>query len=305
MGKPVKDSLMRSEARLAWAFVLPALGVILLIALFPLAWTVWESLHRHDLRMPWLGRPFVGLENYAEIAGDARFWGALGHTLFFTAASVSLELSLGLFLALAMNRSFRGRGLVRAAVLVPWAIPTVVAALLWRFIFDAQAGIANAVLVDVGVLDEPLVWFVHAATAWVPIVLADVWKTTPFVALLLLAGLQNIDASLYEAAAVDGASARWQLWHITLPLLRPAILVTLIFRTLDAFRVFDLIYVLTGGGPGTSTEPLALYTFNALLQNLRFGYGAALSVVVFLITFGLALLYIRGLGVDLTGRDER
>lgn len=296
---------LRSDARLAWTFVLPALGAILLIALFPLAWTLWESLHRHDLRMPWLGRPFVGLANYAELLGDPRFWGALGHTLLFTAASVSLELLLGLFLALAMNRSFRGRGLVRAAVLVPWAIPTVVAALLWRFIFDAQAGIANAVLVDVGLLEEPLVWFVRASTAWVPIVLADVWKTTPFVALLLLAGLQSIDASLYEAAAVDGASARWQLWHITLPLLKPAILVTLVFRTLDAFRVFDLIYVLTGGGPGTSTEPLALYTFNALLQNLRFGYGSALSVVVFLITFALALLYIRGMGVDLTGREDR
>ena len=294
-----------SDTRLAWTLVLPALGVILLVALFPLAWTVWESLHLHDLRMPWLGQPFVGLDNYVEIAHDPRFWGALGHTLFFTAASVSLELLLGLFLALAMNRSFRGRGLVRAAVLVPWAIPTVVAALLWRFIFDAQAGIANAVLVSVGILDEPLVWFVHAATAWVPIILADVWKTTPFVALLLLAGLQNIDASLYEAAAVDGAGAWRQLRHVTLPLLKPAILVTLIFRTLDAFRVFDLVYVLTGGGPGTSTEPLALYTFNALLQNLRFGYGAALSVVVFGITFGLALLYIRGLGVDLTGKEER
>jgi ABC-type sugar transport system permease subunit len=294
-----------SDTRLAWSFVLPALGVILLIALFPLGWTLWESLHLHDLRMPWLGEPFVGLRNYAEILGDPRFWGALGHTLFFTAATVTLELLLGLFLALAMNRAFRGRGLVRAAVLVPWAIPTVVAALLWRFIFDAQAGIANAVLVEVGILEEPLVWFIRASTAWVPIVLADVWKTTPFVALLLLAGLQNIDASLYEAASVDGASARWQLWHITLPLLKPAILVTLIFRTLDAFRVFDLIYVLSGGGPGTSTEPLALYTFNALLQNLRFGYGSALSVVVFLITLGLALLYIRGLGVDLTGREDR
>ncbi|HJU66184.1 MAG TPA: sugar ABC transporter permease [Gemmatimonadaceae bacterium] len=283
---------------LPYLFVSPALATILLIALFPLGWTVWESLHAHDLRMPWLGRPFVGVDNYVEIAGDRRFWGALGHTAFFTAATIVLELGLGLFLALAMNRAFRGRGLVRAAILVPWAIPTVVAALLWRFMFDSQAGIANAVLVSAGLLDQPIVWFIHAATAWVPVILADVWKTTPFVALLLLAGLQNIDRSLYEAAAVDGAGPWWQLRHITLPLLRPAILVTLIFRTLDAFRVFDLIYVLTGGGPGTSTEPIALYTFNALLQNLQFGYGSALSVVVFLVTFGLAMLYIRGLGVD-------
>jgi multiple sugar transport system permease protein len=200
-----------------------------------------------------------------------------------------------------MNRAFRGRGAVRAAVLVPWAIPTVVSALLWRFMFDSQAGIANAVLIDVGIVQHPIVWLIRASTAWVPVILADVWKTTPFVALLLLAGLQNIDASLYEAAAVDGASAWWQLRHITIPLLAPAILVTLIFRTLDAFRVFDLIYVLTGGGPGTSTEPIALYTFNALLQNLEFGYGSALSVIVFLITFGLAMVYIKGLGTRDSG----
>jgi ABC-type sugar transport system permease subunit len=245
----------------------------------------------------------VGLANYVEIAADGRFWGAMLHTAFFTAASVALELGLGLFLALALNRAFRGRGLVRAAVLVPWSIPTVVAALLWRFLFDAQAGIANAVLVGLGLLDEPVVWLVRAATAWVPVILADVWKTTPFVTLLLLAGLQNIDPALSEAAAVDGAGAWRQLWHVTLPLLRPALAVALVFRSLDAFRVFDLIYVLTTGGPGTSTEPIALYAFNALFSNLRFGYGAALSVIVFLVTFLLALLYLKGMG-SLTGEER-
>lgn len=294
-----------SEARAGWLLTSPALGIILLVALFPLGWTVWESLHQHDLRMPWLGRPFVGLGNYIDILQDSRFWQALGHTALFAAISVSVELSLGLALALAMNQAFRGRGIVRAAVLVPWAIPTVVAALLWRFMFDSQAGIANVLLGDVGLLHHPLVWFVRATTAWVPVILADVWKTTPFVGLLLLAGLQSIDKELYEAAATDGASAWWQLWHITIPLLKPAILVALIFRTLDAFRVFDLIYVMTGGGPGTSTEPVAVYTFNALLQNLEFGYGAALSVVIFLVTFGLAILYMRGLGLELGGPRRR
>jgi ABC-type sugar transport system permease subunit len=289
------------ESRLAWGLVLPALGTILLIALFPLVWTLWESLHRHDLRMPWLGRPFVGVGNYVEAARDPRFWSALGHTALFAVVSVGLELVAGTVLALAMNRAFRGRGLVRAAVLIPWAIPTVVAALLWRFMFDGDAGIVNAVLVRLGVLAQPLVWFIHPVTAWVPIILADVWKTTPFVALLLLAGLQNIDPSLYEAARIDGASTWRQFRHVTLPLLQPAILVALIFRTLDAFRVFDLVYALTGGGPGTSTEPIALYTFNALFQTLRFGYGSALSVIVFVVTFTLALVYIRVLGAELTG----
>ncbi|HEU4649138.1 MAG TPA: sugar ABC transporter permease [Gemmatimonadales bacterium] len=290
----------QQEARLAWWLVLPAVGTIVLIALFPLAWTVWESVHLHDLRMPWLGRPFVGLDQYVEAFHDPRFWGALGHTVFFAGVSVGLELLFGLVLALGLNQAYRGRGLVRAAVLVPWAIPTVVAGLLWRFMFEGQ-GIVNGVLGQLGVLREPLVWFIHAGTAWVPVILADVWKTTPFVALLLLAGLQNIDASLYEAARIDGASAWRQFRYVTLPLLKPAILVALIFRTLDAFRVFDLIYALTGGGPGTSTEPIALYTFNALLQNLRFGYGSALSVIVFAITFALALIYIRLLGANLTG----
>jgi ABC-type sugar transport system permease subunit len=285
--------------------VLPALLTILLVALFPLVWTFWESLHLHDLRMPWLGRPFIGLANYLEAFGDPRFRGALAHTLFFAVTSVSLELVIGLWLALALNRAFRGRGLVRAAVLVPWAIPTVVSALLWRFMFEGQTGIVNGALVSLGILREPIVWFIQPETAWVPVILADVWKTTPFVALLLLAGLQNIDASLYEAARIDGASPWRQFRYVTLPLLKPAILVALIFRTLDAFRVFDLIYALTGGGPGTSTEPIALYTFNSLLQNLQFGYGSALSVIVFLVTFSLALVYIKLLGAELmAGRRQ-
>jgi ABC-type sugar transport system permease subunit len=296
--------MARSERRLAVALIAPAIGVVLLMAIFPLGWTIWESLHRHDLRMPWLGEPFVGLANYIAVAHDPRFLLALTHTALFTGVTVATELLLGLGFALAMNRAFRGRGLVRAAIVLPWAIPTVVVALLWRFLFDTQAGIANAVLAGVGMIDHPVVWFVRATTAWIPVMLADIWKTTPFVALLLLAGLQNIDASLYEAAAVDGAGAWQRLWHITLPLLRPAILVALIFRTLDAFRVFDLVYVLTAGGPGTSTEPVALYTFTTLLQNLRFGYGAALSVCVFAVTGVLALAYVRGLGADLTRGAE-
>jgi ABC-type sugar transport system permease subunit len=296
----------KNEARLALACVLPAVATVALIALFPLLWTVWESLHVHDLRMPWRGRPFVGLRNYGEALTEQRFWEALGHTAIFTVGSVTLELLLGLVLALALHQAYRGRGLVRTAVLLPWAIPTVVAALLWGFLFDSQAGIVNAVLIDVGVMDEhqPLVWFVHATAAWVPVLLADVWKMTPFVTLLLLAGLQNIDRALYEAARVDGAGPWQQFLHVTLPLLKPALLVTLIFRTLDAFRVFDLIYVLTKGGPGTATEPLALYTFTALLNNLRFGFGSALSILIFVVTFLLALFYINTLGANLTEKPQ-
>jgi ABC-type sugar transport system permease subunit len=260
---------------------------VVVIALFPLAWAVRESFHLHDLRAPWLGQPWIGLANYAEAVADGRLWLSLGHTVGFTAVSVTLELALGLLLALALHRAIAARGLIRTLALIPWALPTVVAALLWRFLFDG-----------------PTDWLADPLRAWVPIVLADVWKTTPFVVVLLLAGLQTIPEELYEAARTDGATEWQQFCHLTLPLLRPAILVALIFRTLDAFRVFDLIYALTGGGPGTATEPVSLYAFTVLLQNLRFGYGSAIAVIVFLVTFGLALLYVRTVGAGLL-EEER
>ncbi len=304
-GGGAPNALRRSETRLAWALILPAVAVIALVALFPLLWAGWESLHVHDLRMPWRGYPFVGFQNYLEAFRTPRFRESLAHTAGFAVVSVGLEMGLGLFLALALNRAYRGRGLVRMAVLVPWAIPTVVSALLWRFLFESRAGVVNAILGDLHLVHGSFVWFSHPWAAWVPVVLADAWKMTPFVTLLLLAGLQNIDETLYEAARVDGAGAWTLLVRITLPLLKPAILVALVFRTLDAFRVFDLVYVLTGGGPGTATEPVALYTFDSLLQNLRFGYGSALAVIVFLVTFALALAYVRVLGAGLTGEPER
>jgi ABC-type sugar transport system permease subunit len=282
------------EAHVAWALAAPALGSIALVALVPIAWTFWESLHLHDLRMPWLGRPFVGLENYVEVLRAPRFWSALAHTAGFVAASVALELAGGLLLALALDRVTRARGLVRTAVLLPWALPTVVAALVWRFMFESPGGLVMALL-DGGSGAAPN-WLAEPLMAWIPVLLADAWKTTPFVAILLLAGLQTIDRSLYEAASVDGASRWRQFTHVTLPLLAPALLVAALFRSLDAFRVFDLIYVLTGGGPGTATEPIALYTFATLLQNLQFGLGAALSMIVFSLAFLIALGAIRLFG---------
>jgi multiple sugar transport system permease protein len=290
------------EERLGWSLAFPALGVVALIAVFPMLWTFWESLHLDDLRMPWLGRPFVGWGNYVEVMGDPRFWSALGRTTLFALVTVALELGAGLVLALMLDRIVRGRGLVRTIVILPWAIPTVVAALVWRFIFESPGGLATAALAYLGVAAPT--WFADEFAAWVPLVLADVWKTTPFVALLLLAGLQNIDRSLYEAADVDGAGPWQQFINITLPLLRPALLVAALFRALDAFRVFDVMFVMTGGGPGTATETVAMYTFSTLLQHLRFGYGAALSVIAFVLAFALALAGLRLFGAGaLRSRD--
>jgi len=277
--------LEREERRIAWRLVAPALLFVVGGALGPIAATLWEALHQHDLRLPWLGRPFIGLGNFVEAAGDDRFLAALGRTVVFAAITVPLELTLGLALALVMHIAVRGRAPIRLALLLPWTIPAVVAALVWRFIADAQGA-------D---------WFLTPLGAWVPIAAADIWKTTPFVAVLLLAGLQTIDPALHEAAAIDGAGPVRRFVTITLPLLRPALVVAAAFRTLDALRLFDLPYVMTGGGPGTATEPLSLYAFIALMQRLRFGYGSALSVIVFLLTFAFALVWVRALGRSLSG----
>jgi len=281
------------ETRLAWLLMTPTLALLAVMALGPLVATIWESLFSHDLRLPWLGRTFIGLGNYTEAASDARFRQALAHTVGFTVTTVAIELALGLLLALMLDALVRFRGLARVLVLLPWALPTVVAALIWRLMFADQAAPAAELLDWVVPGSSRVDWLAGPQSAWVPIVLAEVWKTTPFMALLLLAGLQGIDRTLDDAARLDGASALQRFRHITLPLLRPAIVVALIFRTLDALRVFDLVFVLTGGGPGTSTEVVSMYAFTSLLQNLRFGYGSALSVIVFVIGFSLALGYVR------------
>lgn len=293
--------LEREEKRLAKWFIAPAVVFVLVGSLVPIAATAWEALHGHDLRLPWLGRPFIGWSNFVEATGDPRFTSALLHTVTFALVTVPVELALGLALALIMHTAGRARALVRLAALLPWAIPSVVAALVWRFMFDAQAGIITAPLQALGAVGPSFDWFAHPLAAWVPIGAADVWKTTPFVAILLLAGLQTIDPALHEAARMDGAGAIRRFVTITMPLLAPALVVAAAFRMLDALRLFDVPFVLTGGGPGTATEPLSLYAFIVLMQRLRFGYGSALSVIVFLLTFGFALIWVRTLGRSLGG----
>lgn len=296
-----RTTLEREEQRLARWLVAPAVVFILLGSLVPIVATGWEALHGHDLRLPWLGQPFVGLGNFVEATRDPRFTSALLHTVTFALVTVPLELALGLALAVIMHTTGRARALIRLAALLPWAIPTVVAALVWRFMFDAQAGVITAPLRALNLVGESFDWFAQPLAAWVPIGAADIWKTTPFVAILLLAGLQTIDPALHEAARMDGAGGVRRFVTITLPLLRPALVVAAAFRMLDALRLFDVAYVLTGGGPGTATEPLSLYAFIALMQRLRFGYGSALSVIVFLLTFAFALIWVRALGRSLVG----
>jgi multiple sugar transport system permease protein len=270
--------------RAGW-YIVPAAALLALVTLYPLAHVLWLSLERRSLLDP-VPPAFTGLDNYLRLAVDERFWNALGNTLYFAVVSVSLELVLGLAFALAVQRPFRGRALLYGVILLPWAVPTAVSARMWEWMYNTEIGVLNHLLgAEVNWLGSPA-WALNAAVAM------DVWKSTPFVALLLLAGLQGIPRELYHAAALDGASRWTVLWRITLPLLAPVILVALIFRTIDAFRVFDSIYVLTGGGPANSTETLSIYAYKTLFQSLEFGYGSALAVSVFVLVALVALTYL-------------
>jgi multiple sugar transport system permease protein len=283
-----------SERRQGLLLAAPAAAALALVALGPLLATAWLSLRR---RIPVFGEDrFVGLANYRALAEDARFWNALWNTAYFTLVAVALELLLALPLALALHRVGRGRSALRAAVLVPWILPTVVAAKLWALLLQPDFGIVSRLLpgAPAAILASPAL-ALHAA------ILVDVWKTTPFVAVVLLAGLQAIPEDLARAARVDGASGLRILRSITLPLLRPAIVLALLFRSLDAFRVFDAVFVLTEGGPGHTTESLSLYAHKTLLRAGSFGLGSAISVVTFACVLVLGLAWLR----ILSGRRER
>jgi multiple sugar transport system permease protein len=226
---------------------------------------------------------FSGLDNYGRMVGDGRFWQSLWNTTIFTAASVLVELILGMGVALVLNQSFRGRGIVRTISLLPWALPTALMGLAWAWIFNDQYGIVNDILLRLGILKTGISWLGDPTLAMMAVIIADVWKTTPFIALLLLAGLQSISSDLYEAHSIDGASAWQSFWKITVPLLMPQIVIALLFRFAQAFGIFDLIQVMTGGGPAGATETVSIYIYGTVMRYLDFGYGAALVVVTFLL----------------------
>jgi multiple sugar transport system permease protein len=285
----------RAERRLAWWLCAPAVSAMLAVTAFPIVYALWLSLFRYDLRFP-AERRFVGLANYASVLGSEVWWQALGNTLIITVGSVAVELVLGFALALLMHRAVFGRRTVRAAILVPYAIVTVVAALAWRFAFDPATGFINALL------GLERVWLTERGPAFFVIIFAEIWKTTPFMALLLLAGLTLVPQELLNAARMDGAGAVRRFFRITLPLMKPAVMVALLFRTLDAFRVFDTVFVLTRGA--LDTETVSIVGYNTLISRLNLGLGSAVSVLIFLCVLAIALLYIRGFGALLAERDE-
>jgi ABC-type sugar transport system permease subunit len=288
------------RTRLAYLMVLPTIVVIVGVVFYPIIVVFWYSLHRMDLRFPALGQPFIGFDNYVKIFTDSQgvIYESLAFTTWFALVSVGLEFVLGMIFALVMNRAFPGRALIRALILIPWALTTVVSARMWGLIFNSEYGILNAFLRWIGITNirTNVNWLSDPNAVGWALIGAEVWKSTPFVALILLAGLQLIPNDLYEAAKVDGATAGQSFWHITLPSLRGTILVVLLFRTIDAARVFDLIYVLTGGGPGTATQSLNIYTYKTLFESLNFGQGSAQALITFCYIMLIAILYIRVLG---------
>ena len=285
----------RAEQRLAWLLCAPAVLAMLAVTVYPMLYALWLSLFRYDLRFP-DQRQFIGLDNYLSVLSSPVWWQALANTLLITVASVSLELLLGFGFALVMHRTLVGRRTVRTALLVPYGIITVVAALSWRFAFDPTTGFVN------GLLGLEGAWLAERGTAFVVIILTEIWKTTPFMALLLLAGLTLVPGDLLRAARVDGAGALQRFFRITLPLMRPVIMVALLFRTLDAFRIFDTVFVQTRGAQDTGT--VSLVGYNTLITRLNLGLGSAVSVLVFLCVLLFAALYIKGFGVDLSRREE-
>jgi multiple sugar transport system permease protein len=281
-----------SGQQLGYALVSPVVLVLLAITGFPLVYNVWNSFHYFNLLDPTSHR-FVGLSNYRQVFSSQTGLGpAIEHTISYTIISVPIEVGIGLGIALLLSRPVRGHGIARSLLLLPWAVPTVISATVWKTMLDPQTGGVDYVLSLLHLPGAHTTWLnTSSSLSWVAILFADAWQVIPFVSILLLAGLQGIPRDLYEAATVDGASSWRTFWRITLPLLRPALLVVLVFRTLSALMIFDIIYALTGAGPGTSTSTLAYVDWNAFLVQGNYGLGGAISVVMVVIALIVAAFY--------------
>ncbi|WP_017317805.1 carbohydrate ABC transporter permease [Mastigocladopsis repens] len=276
------QTIRSREQRTAWIFLLPALLLLLFVFGYPIVRAFWLSFFTQNLGTK-LQPVFSGWENYARIAGDGRFWQSFWTTTVFTIITVVVELLLGLGIALVLNQRFFGRGVVRTIAILPWALPTALIGLAWAWIFNDQFGVVNDLLLRLNLMKTGINWLGEPTLAMIAVIVADVWKTTPFISILLLAGLQSISPDLYEAHAIDGATPWQSFYQMTLPLLMPQILIAMLFRFAQAFGVFDLIAVMTGGGPGGATEVVSLYIYSTVMRYLDFGYGAALVVCTFML----------------------
>lgn len=297
LAEPEPSQLTRSRVRAAWLFLTPMIVVVVMVAGWPLARTIWFSVTDANLS-DLSSAQFIGFANYLEfydgewfgVLADPSWWTSVWNTLYFALISVTLETVLGLIVALVLNAKFPGRALVRTAVLIPWAIPTIVSAKMWGWMLNDQYGIINHMLMSIGLIDAPLAWTASPDLAMISVILADVWKTTPFMALLILAALQMLPSDCYEAAKVDGIHPVRVFFKVTLPLIKPALMVAVIFRLLDALRIFDLIYVLTSNSEDTMT--MSIYARQQLVDFQEVGYGSAASTLLFFIVALCTVLYL-------------
>lgn len=280
---------MPSENRTAANLIAPALTMLAIFIALPILGTIVTSFFRNVSYLP---PEFSGLDNYKRIFADRQFWQSFKFTLGFVAFCIPIELALGLGFALVLNERFRLRGLMRIVVLIPWAVPTIIAARTWQLVYNYSYGLANQLTTWLGLSDQPINWLGSPQSAFLALAIADIWKTAPFAAIIILAGLQTIPEEIYEQAKIDGANIFKRFGSITLPLLKPALLVVLLFRTIDTVRILDLIYVVTGGGPGGSTTSLSLLGYKYFNEG-DFGYGSTVAVIVFAIAMALSIAYLR------------
>ena len=290
--QPKVTDRAKAERKLAYMLCAPAVTLMILVTGFPIGYAFYLSLQRFDLRFP-DDKEFVGFSNYVDVLTSQTWWGDVAVTLFITVVSVSIELVLGMLIALVMHRAIFGRGPVRAATLIPYGIVTVVAAFTWKYAFDPTSGFVTSL----PLVPDDYAPLTNQAGSLLIIILAEVWKTTPFMALLLLAGLALVPDELNEAAKVDGASTVQRFFRITLPLMRPAILVALLFRTLDAFRIFDNIYIIQPGG-ALNTESVSILGYNVTINRVNVGLGSAISILIFMCVIVIAIAFVKGLGTS-------
>lgn len=286
---------IRAKEKMGYIFLIPSLILIAVLVLYPVFETIRLSFFNYRIQTMALGETFIGLDNFKQILSDSEFFTSLKFTLIFTVVAVSLETIIGMLFALIMNQKIPGQGIIRTAVLVPWAIPTIISGLMWKFMYSQQYGVINYILKTLKIITQDLPWLSDAQLAVVATIIADVWKTTPYMSLLILSGLQTIPPQMYEAAAIDGASRIQRFFRITIPLIKPVLSVAILFRTLATFRIYALISVLTSGGPANATQSLSLYTIKTYFNYGNLGYGAALATVTFIISLVISMFFLDSL----------
>ncbi|BDZ75865.1 carbohydrate ABC transporter permease [Claveliimonas bilis] len=293
----MKSKFLAKEARLGIFMISPAMLIIIGLMLYPLIYTLYLTVADYNV-LTGVNNGFTGIEKYVRVLTDSDFWNAMGVTMYFVAGSLVLQTILGFIVALFLNIPFKGQKLLRAVMLAPWAVPTVVNAQLWNWILNASYGALNKLLLQIGLIDEPIVWLGDPKLAMNVIILADTWKMLPLFVIMLLAGMSTIPESHYEAAKLEGAGFWFSFRKITFPLLKPMLLVVLIMRTAQAMRVFDIVYMLTQGGPNSSTMTISYYTYYQTFGLFDFGYGSALAMIVTVLTVGIAVIYKKVLKSD-------